>query len=113
MIFDTSTQDGIIWLAIQGDMIGGASSEEVIASVDKEIQNDNLSCVIDIQEVKYLNSSGIGVLITIMTKFRNRGGEVVLLNPSKHVKKLLIITKLQNIFNIATSKNEALQFLTK
>jgi anti-sigma B factor antagonist len=58
-----------------------------------------------------MNSSGLGVLITVLTKLRNKGGEVVLLNPSEQVKKLLLITKLNNIFNIFDSKEEAEAFL--
>ncbi len=50
-----------------------------------------------------MNSSGIGVLITILTKFRNKGGEVVLVSPSEQIKKLLIITKLNAIFLIVNS----------
>ena len=65
-------------------------------------------CLVNITDVRYINSSGIGVLITILTKFRNKGGELYLVNPSEHVKKLLIITKLQAIFNIAESEGEVL-----
>ena len=65
-------------------------------------------CLIDISDVRYINSSGIGVLITLLTKFRNKGGELFLIKPSEHVQKLLIITKLQAIFNIVDTEQEAL-----
>jgi len=67
-----------------------------------------LLCIIDISQLRYINSSGIGVLITILTKFRNKGGEVYLLNPSESVRKLLIITKLNSIFNIVATEEEAI-----
>ena len=66
-----------------------------------------LLCAIDISNVRYINSSGIGVLITVLTKFRNKDGELVLINPSEHVKKLLIITKLNAIFNVVDNEKEA------
>jgi anti-sigma B factor antagonist len=47
------------------------------------------------------------VLITILTKFRNKGGEVFLMKPSEAVQKLLIITKLNAIFQIVNSEDEA------
>jgi anti-sigma B factor antagonist len=100
--------DGKIFdLEFDGDLIGENKGPELV-----EIVNDNLSngvkyCLVDISEVRYINSSGIGVLITILTKFRNKGGELFLINPSEHVKKLLIITKLQAIFNIVSSRAEA------
>jgi anti-sigma B factor antagonist len=72
------------------------------------IQDNVLKCVIDISKLRYINSSGIGVLITILTKFRNKNGEVFLLNPSESVQKLLVITKLNAIFQIAKTEEEAL-----
>ena len=51
------------------------------------------------------------MLITLLTKFRNNEGEVVIMKPSEHVNKLLIITKLTAIFKIADSLEEAIKEL--
>lgn len=102
-------KDNIFRLEFSGDLIGENRGPELV-----EIVNDILSkeqarfCLVNITDVRYINSSGIGVLITILTKFRNKGGELYLVNPSEHVKKLLIITKLQAIFNIADSEEEVI-----
>ena len=99
-------------LTFSGDLIGEINGAELV-----EIINDHLGkglakyCLVDISDVRYINSSGIGVLITILTKFRNKGGEMYLINPSDHVNKLLIMTKLQAIFNITSSLEEAKQKL--
>jgi len=45
-------------------------------------------------------------LITILTKFRNKGGEVYLMKPSENVQKLLVITKLNAIFQIIQTESE-------
>jgi anti-sigma B factor antagonist len=79
-----------------------------LAKATDAIQDNVLKCVIDISKLRYINSSGIGVLITILTKFRNKDGEVFLLNPSESVQKLLVITKLNAIFQIAKTEEEAL-----
>ncbi len=106
-------QDGEqLTLSFSGDLIGENNGPELI-----EVVNDALSvaakyCLINISEVRYINSSGIGVLITILTKFRNKGGELYLVSPSDHVRKLLIITKLQAIFNIVESEQEALDTIS-
>ena len=68
-------------------------------------------CAIDISQVRYINSSGLGVFIALLTKFRNEGGEVVLINPSDKVKQTLIITKLTSIFTIVADEAEALETL--
>jgi len=51
----------------------------------------------------------MGVLITLLTKFRNKGGDLVLINPSEQVTNLFIITKLNAIFTITKDKIEAIK----
>ncbi|MFZ9046592.1 MAG: STAS domain-containing protein [Cyclobacteriaceae bacterium] len=95
-------------LTIQGDLIGETKGIELVEIINNVLNAGVRYALVDIADVRYINSSGIGVLITILTKFRNKGGEMYLIQPSEHVKKLLIITKLQAIFNIVNSKAEAL-----
>lgn len=100
-------------LEFKGDLIGENNGPELVELVNDALNNGTKYGLIDIADVRYINSSGIGVLITILTKFRNKGGELYLIKPSEHVKKLLIITKLQAIFNIVDSKEEALGKIEK
>lgn len=90
-----------------GDLIGENNGPDLIELINDALNQKVKYCLIDISEVRYINSSGIGVLITVLTKFRNKSGELYLINPSEHVSKLLIITKLQAIFNIVNSEEEA------
>ncbi len=98
-------------LRLSGDLIGEDNGSSILETVADHINQKILNCIVDISDVRYINSSGIGVLITILTKFRNKGGEVWLVKPSENVKKLLIITKLNAIFNIAESEEEAINGL--
>ncbi len=95
-----------LFLRISGDLIGEDNGTQLVAAVNEAVSHQVLTCIIDIEGLRYINSSGIGVLITILTKFRNKGGEVYLMNPSESVKKLLIITKLNSIFQIIKSESE-------
>jgi len=98
-----------IIITFEGDLIGESKGPEVVELINDLLMSKKIKyCLADISKVRYINSSGIGVLITILTKFRNKGGEMYLINPSEHVRKLLIITKLQAIFNILNTKEEAL-----
>ena len=105
--------DSILELTFSGDLIGENNGPVIIELVNGIINKEITLCAVDISNVRYINSSGIGVLITILTKFRNKGGEVVLINPSEQVKKLLIITKLNAIFNIVDNKDDAIKNLKK
>jgi anti-sigma B factor antagonist len=83
--------------------------DQVNAKINSKVTN----CLLDVSKVRYINSSGIGLLITLVTKFRSHNGEVVLINPSDQVKKLITITKLDAIFKIVQNEKEALTYLKK
>jgi anti-sigma B factor antagonist len=108
MNFSQEIKSNSLILHMAGDLIGEDDGKQLIAAVSNAMSDNVLLCIIDIAELRYINSSGIGVLITILTKFRNKGGEVYLLKPSESVKKLLIITKLNSIFNVVESESDAI-----
>ena len=107
----TEVKDNILFINLEGDLLGENNGVELIDLVNDTINESIILCSINLSTVRYMNSSGIGVLITLLTKFRNKGGEVVLINPSEQIKKLLVITKLNAIFNIVDSEDEAFQKL--
>ena len=84
--------DNTLVVHLSGDLIGEDNGASILELATDHIKRNIRHCIVDISEVRYINSSGIGVLITILTKFRNKGGEVFLVKPSENVKKLLIIT---------------------
>ncbi len=105
--------DNILMLRLSGDLIGEDNGASILELATEHVTMNIRHCIVDISEIRYINSSGIGVLITILTKFRNKGGEVFLVKPSENVKKLLIITKLNAIFNVASDEEEAINELSK
>ena len=106
--FRTEFSDNILFLYLEGDLIVEDIGLDLLDQVNDAINDKKLGCAIDISNVRYMNSSGIGLLITILSKYRNKGGEICLVNPGTHVQKLLGITKLDTIFNIVENKTEAL-----
>jgi len=109
MKYTSEIKNDTLILHLDGDLIGESDGANVLQIASDAVQQNIKSCIVDISELRYINSSGIGVLITILTKFRNKGGEVYLLNPSETVKKLLVITKLNAIFQIIKSEDEVLK----
>jgi len=106
-----SVIDSILILSLKGDLIGENNGPELVNLVNDQLHNKVNLCAVDLSEVRYMNSSGIGVLITLLTKFRNQEGEMILVKPSEKIEKLLLITKLNNIFSIVESKEEAIDLL--
>jgi anti-sigma B factor antagonist len=111
MEFNSKIESNVLILTLNGNLIGEEIGSVLLEQVTNALSNGIILCAIDISDVKYINSSGIGVLITILTKFRNQDGEVSIVNPSEHVKKLLIITKLNAIFNIENKMADAISKL--
>ncbi len=106
MTFQTEIKPGSLIIRLSGDLIGENDGTAMLEVVNDALHKQTSKCIIDISDLRYINSRGIGVLITILTKFRNKGGEVFLLKPSESVKKLLVITKLNSIFQIIQSESE-------
>ena len=65
--------------------------------------------VLNLTGVDYIDSSGLGQLISIWTSIRNKAGHMTVLNPTKRVQRLLDITRLDTVFEIFQTENEAVQ----
>ena len=104
-------EEDYLIIELSGDLIGEENGPGIVAEMENYNTNGNLRVIVDISDVRYINSSGIGVLITLLTKARNKGGELCLISPSESVRKLLIITKLQAIFKVFDSVELAKQKL--
>lgn len=108
MIYTATVIDDIVTIGLEGDLIGGYNDTALFNEVDELVLQGALLCMVDLSKVRYINSTGLGILTTLLAKFRNRGGELVLTGPSEQLKKLLIITKLMAIFSVADNPTEAI-----
>lgn len=94
------------YLFMEGDLIGDEVGPRIAELVSDSVEAGIKTMVIDLEKVRYISSSGLGLLITLLTKMKNAGGELFLTAPSEHVKKLLLITKLNGIFTVVESVKE-------
>jgi anti-sigma B factor antagonist len=111
MDFSYEIKDNVLFVVAEGDLLGLQNDVKLLEFISQELKEDIIYCVIDISNINYMNSSGLSMLIRILTKFRNKDGDIALVNPSDSVSKLLVITKLSAIFAIAKSKESALEML--
>jgi anti-sigma B factor antagonist len=68
----------------------------------------NKKILLNLGEVNYIDSSGIGELVSAFTTVRNQGGELKLLNLTKKVHDLLQITKLYTVFDVHEEEGHAI-----
>jgi anti-sigma B factor antagonist len=69
--------------------------------------------VLNLSGVNYIDSSGLGQLISIWTSIRNKNGFLTLLGPSKRVQRLFEITRLNTVFAIFDQEDDAVRHVRK
>jgi anti-sigma B factor antagonist len=98
-------------LSLTGELIDKNQAVDLIKTVDGLLDAGKVKWVINLTDLKYMNSSGLNVLIQLLTKTRTRGGESVICHVSKKVNDLLIITKLNTLFKVTETKEDAFKLL--
>lgn len=98
-------------LFLSGELIDKNQATDLIINVNELLEAGNHKFIIDLSDLKYMNSSGLNVLIQLLTKTRTNGGDSVICNVSKKVNDLLIITKLNTLFKVADNKEVAMKLL--
>jgi anti-sigma B factor antagonist len=100
-------------LSLSGKMMGGPETTAVHDHV-RGLVNDGVNkVVIDLSGVKWINSSGLGVLMAVMTTLKNADGMMKLANITEKVESLLMITQLMRIFESFDSVERAVSSMTK
>jgi anti-sigma B factor antagonist len=100
-------------IVISGKLLQDGIADGLLTEVDTALENGALSYLLNLSQLSYTNSSGIALFIRILTKIRTKGGELIVLNPNETVSKLFTITKLDQVFNLVTSIEEAEDFFKK
>ncbi len=91
-----------------GELRLGEGTHVLRDVVSQLIDQDYKSILLNLRDVRHIDSAGVGELMSCYTSVRNRGGQLKLLNLSKNVHNLLQITKLYTIFEVAEDEPSAI-----
>jgi len=105
--------DGVTIVDLSGRITLGEGSTMLRDIVRDLITKGNKKILLNLGDVTYIDSSGIGELVSAFTTVRNGGGELKLLNLTKKVHDLLQITKLYTVFDIKDDEAAAIQSFAK
>ena len=72
------------------------------------LKNGGKKIVLNLSDVNYIDSSGIGELVSSFTTVTNQGGQLKLLNLTKKIHELLAITKLLTVFSVYDNEQQAI-----
>src|SRR5580700_8818129 len=99
---------GIVVVGVDGQLIVG-NRQELKQKVLDAIDTGARKFVVDFTRTGYIDSSGLGVLVSMSKKIREQGGELRLANLNDDLKTLFELTKLDTLFQIADGRERALQ----
>src|SRR5438477_1744028 len=93
------------------DIVGRLSFLDVTLRerMNEWLEEGRRAFVLNLANVPYVDSFGLGQLVTISTSIRSKGGQLTLLRPTDHVQTLFQITKLNTVFNISAEEAHAVR----
>jgi anti-sigma B factor antagonist len=111
MVLKARRLDDVVILDLSGRITMGEGALVLRNNIQKLLADGDRKVLLNLSDVNYIDSSGLGELVTSFTTVRNQGGQLKLLNLTRRVQDLLQITKLLTVFETFNSEAEALKTL--
>ncbi len=108
----TRTKDGILIVDCAGRIVFGEESS-LLRDTGKQAISQNNRIVLNLGEVNYIDSGGLGTLVALRATAQNAGGTIKLTNLTTRVGDLLQVTKLLTVFDVYNSEAEAIDSFRK
>jgi len=102
----TRALEGVLVVDCSGRLVFGEESASLRDTV-KKLLSQSPMVVMNLREVNYIDSGGLGTLVSLFTTARNAGGAVKLASVSQRVGDLLQVTKLFTIFEVFDEAEDA------
>lgn len=104
--------EGVTVMDLSGKITLGEGSVALREAVREALAAGSKNILLNVADVNYVDSAGLGELVGAYTSVKNAGGNLKLLNISKKIKDLLVITKLVTVFEVRDNEKEAIASFT-
>ncbi len=108
VIVEKKHADNFTILYVEGLIKLGESAEFFSSALENVLRNESGNVVIDFTKIDYIDSTGIGELVGYLGKFTTQNRKLILVNPSERIQKLLKLAKLDAVFKIYGTEEEAI-----
>ncbi len=108
MKFKDILDGDVVILDVSGKIMGGEETTMFHGKIHEYINQNKNNFVVDLKDVDWMNSVGLGMLISSLTTVKNSGGRLVLSNITK-IESILTITRLISVFEHYDTREEALK----
>ena len=102
------TENGVV-ITLEGEMMLGYEANDFHEAIENALDNDKKKIVVDLSNVQFISSWGIGILMYGYTTATNKGGEFKLAAVSDKINDILIKTKLDKVFEKFATVEKALK----
>ena len=109
MEFQIREQKGVVIIELVGEMVGGPDAVRLTETLHGLVDQKKVQIVVNLCSIKWMNSSGLGILIGGLNTVRNSGGDLKLCCLSEKTRHLLKITQLDRVFEIFDQEEEAIE----
>ena len=101
----------IVVVALSGKLIGGSGAEAIPHDVQKLIDQGRRRFIFDFSDASYADSTGIGAVLRVYSLLVSAGGAMVLMRVNRRIHQVLGIMRLDSVFRILESEEEAVAAL--
>ncbi|MCS7297378.1 MAG: STAS domain-containing protein [Bacteroidia bacterium] len=109
MNYTQETHGKVVVFRLEGSLMGDSTQQQFKETLLKQLDAGQKHFILDLSAVRNVNSSGLGSLITLFSRTRSAGGEFILAAVPANVRSLLHITRLDTVFPIRDTLQDALQ----
>ncbi len=113
MTFKTTQRGPVTVIELEGNLMGGPDATSLNAKLHELVEGGKKQIVIDLGQVQFMNSSGLGLLIGGVSALKNAGGALKLANASEKIATLITITKLGPVLQTFPSVDAAIRSFGK
>ena len=92
---------------LKGRLMDQQQADRLMSTLDTELADGHKTVVLDMSELQYMNSTGLNILINVLTRTRNAGGDTLIAGVSTSVRQLFLVTKLDSVFVITATVADA------
>jgi anti-sigma B factor antagonist len=109
MLLKSRRLDDVVILDLSGRITIGEGTVMLRDTLQKLLADGDRKFLVNLEAVDYVDSSGLGELVTAFTTVRNQSGHLKLLNLTRRIRDLLQITKLLTVFESFDNETEAIK----
>lgn len=109
MHFKQTFHDDVAVLALSGKFLGGIDHDHFLGEIKALITDGHVDVLVDLTDVQYVDSTGLGSLVAGLATLRKSGGRLKICGSSERVEDVLIMTRLQLVLETHRTRDEALE----